>query len=102
MIQSAAPGRRQLSVRRDPRPAPAARASAERAQCCRAIVGLKRLAFAWLTEHGNDILDAQWDDPVDPTRELMLVRSFIPDFDEFIASVGWFLCTAKMTPEKPR
>jgi hypothetical protein len=50
------------------------------------VVGLKRLAFAWLTEHGNNILDAQWDDPVDPTRELMLVRSFIPDFDEFVAN----------------
>ena len=49
---------------------------------------------------GNDIfLDAQWDDPVDPTR-LMLVRSFIPDFDEFICECRIGSCVLqKSTPE---
>ena len=49
-------------------------------------VGLKRLAFTWLAEHGDDIIGAQWDDPSIRHGELAVLRSFIPDFDEFIAN----------------
>ena len=49
-------------------------------------VGLKRLAFTWLAEHGDDIIGAQWDDPSMRHGELAVLRSFIPDFDEFIAN----------------